>query len=411
MGRLSVPKRGSGSLIILMINMFIAMVGMGLIIPIMPKYVTEFGVTGQAMGYLVAAFGLTQFLFSPIAGELSDKYGRKLLIVSGMVIFTISQLLFGVATELWMLYLSRLLGGMSAALMTPPMMAYVADITTEEKRGKGLGLLMASMTLGVVIGPGIGGFLADYGIRVPFYCAAALAGISAIVSILFLPESLSADERARARNSMQKRENLLRQLVASTKAPYFMLLVLVFALSFGLQNFEAIFGLYVDVRYGFTPKDISLMITLGALIGVICQAVLIERLLHRFGEKKLLISMFILSAASMVAMLFVSNYFLIFVVSMLFFIATSIVRPAVNTLLSKMAGNEQGFVAGMNNAYMSLGNIIGPSIAGILFDVHIQIPYAFGAVILLISAAMFLMWGKKSSSSSSAQQARHSQSS
>ncbi|WP_018757328.1 MFS transporter [Paenibacillus terrigena] len=408
---MSVPKRGSGSLIILMINMFIAMVGMGLIIPIMPKYVTEFGVTGQAMGYLVAAFGLTQFLFSPIAGELSDKYGRKLLIVSGMVIFTISQLLFGVATELWMLYLSRLLGGMSAALMTPPMMAYVADITTEEKRGKGLGLLMASMTLGVVIGPGIGGFLADYGIRVPFYCAAALAGISAIVSILFLPESLSADERARARNSMQKRENLLRQLVASTKAPYFMLLVLVFALSFGLQNFEAIFGLYVDVRYGFTPKDISLMITLGALIGVICQAVLIERLLHRFGEKKLLISMFILSAASMVAMLFVSNYFLIFVVSMLFFIATSIVRPAVNTLLSKMAGNEQGFVAGMNNAYMSLGNIIGPSIAGILFDVHIQIPYAFGAVILLISAAMFLMWGKKSSSSSSAQQARHSQSS
>jgi len=411
MGRLSVPKRGSGSLIILMFNMFIAMVGIGLIIPILPKYVTEFGVTGQAMGYLVAAFGLTQFLFSPIAGELSDKYGRKLLIVSGMGLFAISELLFGVATELWMLYLSRLLGGMSAALMTPPMMAYVADITTEEKRGKGLGLLMASMTLGVVIGPGIGGFLADYGIRVPFYSAAALAGISTIVSMLFLPESLSAEERARARNSMQKRENLLRQLVASTKAPYFMLLMLVFALSFGLQNFEAIFGLYVDVKHGFTPKDISLMITLGALIGVVCQAVLIERLLHRFGERKLLLSMFILSGASMIAMLFVSNYFLIFFVSMLFFTATSIVRPAVNTLLSKMAGNEQGFVAGMNNAYMSLGNIIGPSIAGILFDIHIQIPYAFGAVILFMSAAMFSLWGKKSSQESSAQQAKHTQTS
>ncbi|MEQ7051883.1 MFS transporter [Paenibacillaceae sp. P-4] len=400
---MSTKKKGSGSLVILMVNMFIAMVGMGLIIPIMPKYVTAFGATGQAMGYLVAAFGLTQFLFSPIAGELSDKYGRKLLIVTGIGLFTVSQLLFGMAEHMWMLYVSRLLGGMSAALMTPPMMAYVADITTEEKRGKGLGMLMASMTLGVVIGPGIGGMLAEYGIRVPFYAAAALAGLSTVVSLLFLPESLSVEERMAARSNTKKKENLLRQMAASAKAPYFMLLVLVFALTFGLQNFEAIFGLYVDVKYGFTPKDISLMITLGAIIGVICQAILIERLLRTFGEKKILLTMFGLSAISMILLLFVSNYFLIFFVTMLFFVATSIVRPAINTLLSKMAGNEQGFVAGMNNAYMSLGNIIGPAIAGILFDVHVQIPYAFGAIVLLASAGMLIGWKRDASYTSAAQ--------
>jgi MFS transporter, DHA1 family, multidrug resistance protein len=400
---LSTKKKGSGSLVILMVNMFIAMVGMGLIIPIMPKYVTAFGATGQAMGYLVAAFGLTQFLFSPIAGELSDKYGRKLLIVTGIGLFTVSQVLFGIAEHMWMLYVSRLLGGMSAALMTPPMMAYVADITTEEKRGKGLGMLMASMTLGVVIGPGIGGMLAEYGIRAPFYAAAALAGLSTVVSLLFLPESLSVEERMAARSNTKKKENLLRQMAASAKAPYFMLLVLVFALTFGLQNFEAIFGLYVDVKYGFTPKDISLMITLGAIIGVICQAVLIERLLRTFGEKKILLTMFGLSAISMILLLFVSNYFLIFFVTMLFFVATSIVRPAINTLLSKMAGNEQGFVAGMNNAYMSLGNIIGPAIAGILFDVHVQIPYAFGAIVLLASAGMLIGWKQDASYTSAAQ--------
>lgn len=400
---MSTKKKGSGSLVILMVNMFIAMVGMGLIIPIMPKYVTAFGATGQAMGYLVAAFGLTQFLFSPIAGELSDKYGRKLLIVTGIGLFTVSQVLFGMAEHMWMLYVSRLLGGMSAALMTPPMMAYVADITTEEKRGKGLGMLMASMTLGVVIGPGIGGMLAEYGIRVPFYAAAALAGLSTVVSLLFLPESLSVEERMAARSNTKKKENLLRQMAASAKAPYFMLLVLVFALTFGLQNFEAIFGLYVDVKYGFTPKDISLMITLGAIIGVICQAVLIERLLRTFGEKKILLTMFGLSAISMILLLFVSNYFLIFFVTMLFFVATSIVRPAINTLLSKMAGNEQGFVAGMNNAYMSLGNIIGPAIAGILFDVHVQIPYAFGAIVLLASAGMLIGWKQDASYTSAAQ--------
>ncbi|EPY11843.1 MULTISPECIES: MFS transporter [Paenibacillus] len=400
---MSTKKQGSGSLVILMVNMFIAMVGMGLIIPIMPKYVTAFGATGQAMGYLVAAFGLTQFLCSPIAGELSDKYGRKLLIVTGIGLFTVSQLLFGMAEHMWMLYVSRLLGGMSAALMTPPMMAYVADITTEEKRGKGLGMLMASMTLGVVIGPGIGGMLAEYGIRVPFYAAAALAGLSTVVSLLFLPESLSVEERMAARSNTKKKENLLRQMAASAKAPYFMLLVLVFALTFGLQNFEAIFGLYVDVKYGFTPKDISLMITLGAIIGVICQAVLIERLLRTFGEKKILLTMFGLSAISMILLLFVSNYFLIFFVTMLFFVATSIVRPAINTLLSKMAGNEQGFVAGMNNAYMSLGNIIGPAIAGILFDIHVQIPYAFGAIVLLASAGMLIGWKQDASYTSAAQ--------
>ncbi|OBY80248.1 multidrug transporter [Paenibacillus sp. KS1] len=386
-----------------MVNMFIAMVGMGLIIPIMPKYVTAFGATGQAMGYLVAAFGLTQFLCSPIAGELSDKYGRKLLIVTGIGLFTVSQLLFGMAEHMWMLYVSRLLGGMSAALMTPPMMAYVADITTEEKRGKGLGMLMASMTLGVVIGPGIGGMLAEYGIRVPFYAAAALAGLSTVVSLLFLPESLSVEERMAARSNTKKKDNLLRQMAASAKAPYFMLLVLVFALTFGLQNFEAIFGLYVDVKYGFTPKDISLMITLGAIIGVICQAVLIERLLRTFGEKKILLTMFGLSAISMILLLFVSNYFLIFFVTMLFFVATSIVRPAINTLLSKMAGNEQGFVAGMNNAYMSLGNIIGPAIAGILFDIHVQIPYAFGAIVLLASAGMLVGWKRDATYSTAAE--------
>lgn len=400
---MSTKKQGSGSLVILMVNMFIAMVGMGLIIPIMPKYVTAFGATGQAMGYLVAAFGLTQFLCSPIAGELSDKYGRKLLIVTGIGLFTVSQLLFGMAEHMWMLYVSRLLGGMSAALMTPPMMAYVADITTEEKRGKGLGMLMASMTLGVVIGPGIGGMLAEYGIRVPFYAAAALAGLSTVVSLLFLPESLSVEERMAARSNTKKKDNLLRQMAASAKAPYFMLLVLVFALTFGLQNFEAIFGLYVDVKYGFTPKDISLMITLGAIIGVICQAVLIERLLRIFGEKKILLTMFGLSAISMILLLFVSNYFLIFFVTMLFFVATSIVRPAINTLLSKMAGNEQGFVAGMNNAYMSLGNIVGPAIAGILFDVHVQIPYAFGAIVLLASAGMLVGWKRDATYSTAAE--------
>ncbi|GED17039.1 MFS transporter [Aneurinibacillus migulanus] len=392
---MSTTKQKNKPLFILMLNMFIGMVGIGLIIPVLPAFLTEFGASGQAMGYLVAAFGLTQFAFSPIVGELSDKYGRKMMIVLGLFTFGVSQWIFGVATEMWMLYASRLLGGAGAACMIPPMLAYVADITTEEKRAKGLGLLGAAMSLGFVIGPGIGGFLAEYGVRFPFYIAAAVAGISTVISLLFLPETLTKELQMKARASEKKRESMITQFILSFKAPYLMLLILIFTLTFGLANFEAIFGLFVDQKYGFTPKDISIIITVGALLGTLIQAVVIDRLVQRFGEEKIVNISFVLSAVSLLLMVLPGNFWSILAITLLFFAATSLLRPAINTLLSKMAGDEQGFVAGMNNAYMSLGNIIGPSIAGILYDVNIHLPYMFGAVILFGSVILSVGWSKR----------------
>lgn len=383
-------KRPTFSLVILMINMLIAMIGIGLIIPIMPRFLEEFGVGGQSMGYLVAAFAFTQFFFSPLGGELSDKYGRKFMIIIGLACFTASQFIFAAGTEMWVLYVSRLLGGMGAAFMIPPMMAYVADITTIEKRAKGMGMLGAAMSLGFVIGPGIGGFLADFGLRVPFYSSAVIACIATITSLLFLPETLSKTEQIKARNTKKKQENVFQQLARSFKAPYFMLLVLVFTLAFGLSNFETVIGLFVDLKFGFTPKDISIIITAGALLGVIIQAAVVDKMIHYFGERKVMIMTFILAAASMILMLFVKGFFIVLIVALMFFTATSLVRPALNTLLSKMAGDEQGYVAGMNNAYMSIGNMIGPAIAGTLFDINMNIPYIFGAMILLASVIMLI---------------------
>ncbi len=381
-------NQSNAPLIILMVNMFIAMLGIGLIIPILPDFMQEFGATGATMGYLISAFGLTQFLCSPIAGEWSDKYGRKKMIVIGLFMFAASQLIFAIADQLWMLYASRLLGGIGAAFLIPSMMAYTADITTEDKRGKGMGMLGAAMSLGFVIGPGIGGFLAAFGLRVPFYVSAVIAAVATIASFFALPETLSREAQMKARNSQEKRENIFRQILASVKAPYFVLLFLVFTLTFGLSNFEAIFGLYVDQKYGYTPADISILITVGALMGVIIQSLCIEWLLRRFGEKRLINLTLLLSSITMVLMLLSGNFWYVLVLTLLFFTFTSVMRPAINTLLSKMAGNEQGFVAGMNNAYMSVGNIIGPGLAGILFDVQINLPYLFGAFILL--ASMFL---------------------
>jgi MFS transporter, DHA1 family, multidrug resistance protein len=379
-------------LILLMINMFIAMVGIGLIIPVLPEFLEEFGVGGQAMGLLVAVFAFTQFIFSPIAGEMSDKYGRKIPIVLGLLGFTLSQLIFAVGTDIWMFYVSRLFGGIGAAFMVPPMMAYVADITTEKERAKGMGLLGACMSLGFVIGPGIGGFLAEIGVRVPFYTSTVIAGIATVLSFFMLPETLSKEDQMQARTMNRQKDSMLHQLKKSFKAPYFILLVLVFTMTFGLSNFEAIFGLYVNEKFGFTPKDISIIITIGALIGVIIQSVFVDLMLTRFGEKKVMYWTFLISAISMLIILMAGTFWSILAVTLIFFTATSLLRPALNTLLSKMAGKEQGFVAGMNNMYMSIGNMVGPILAGILFDVNTNFPYVFGAVILFISFCMLLTW-------------------
>ncbi|MVO98116.1 MFS transporter [Paenibacillus lutrae] len=389
-------KDRSSPLVILMINMFIAMLGIGLVIPVLPDFLREFNAGGKTAGYLIAAFGLTQFVFSPIAGEWSDKYGRKKMIVAGLLLFSISNLLFATASQIWLLYVSRLIGGISAAAMIPSMMAYIADVTTEEKRGKGMGLLGAAMSLGFVIGPGIGGFLADLGLRAPFYVSTAVGTLALIGSALLLPESLSRAQLKENQNKVVVKENIFAQMARSFSAPYFILLLLVFAMTFGLANFEAVFSLYVDKKYAYSIRDISILITFGALVGAIIQGLLINKLITKFGEKKLINVTLLLSALSLVIMLFSGNFWYVLIITMLFFTLTSIMRPAINTLISKMAGNEQGFVAGMNNAYMSLGNIFGPAIAGILFDEHVDLPYLFGALVLLISFGVSAAWTRRS---------------
>jgi MFS transporter, DHA1 family, multidrug resistance protein len=387
-------------LLILMVNTFIALVGVGFAIPVLPKFILEIGASGKDMGYLVAATGLTQFLFSPLGGKLSDQYGRKKITIIGLAIIMVSQFIFSVGTDLWLLYLSRFIGGIGVGLLIPATMAYVADVTTIENRGKGMGLLGASISLGFVIGPGIGGFLAEFGIRVPFYASALAAAIAMIVSLLFLPESLSKAQQHVFRKSSSEQHGMIHDIKKSFKVSYFVLLLLIFTMTFGLANFETIFGIYVSEKYTYTPKDISIIMTIAALIGVIIQGLLVDKLLQRFDEIRVINICFFLSAVIIVLILISGNFLFMLIMNILFILFTSILRPAINTLLSKMAGSEQGFAAGMNNAYSSLGNIIGPSLAGVLFDVSYNIPFLFGAIILLGSIVMCWAWNKKASRNS-----------
>ncbi len=376
------------ALYILMFNMFIAMAGIGLIIPIMPQFLGTFGVAGSALGLLIAIFSLAQFLFSPFSGNLSDKYGRKRIIIFGLIVYGLSQLGFSLSTELWMLYVARFFSGLGAAFIIPPTMAFVADITSLENRGRGMGLLGASMSLGFMVGPGIGGFLSKISLYFPFYFAASAAILAAVVSLFFLPNPKPVLQGA-ATN-----ENLFQQMKRSTQTSYFIMLIVMFVFSFGLANFQATISLYVDKRYNYTPSQIAAIITVGGFVGVIIQTFVIDRLFKRFGEMRVILINLVIAAFAMFGILFVNTFFTILLVATIFSTATSLLRPAVNTLVSKLAGKEQGYAAGMMNAYMSLGNMIGPATAGYIFDINMKSPYVVGTIILLLCFSLALHWSR-----------------
>lgn len=381
------------ALYILMFNMFITMSGVGLIIPIMPEYLGTFGVAGQALGFLIAVFSLAQFIFSPIAGDLSDKHGRKNLIIIGMLIFGVTQIAFGLAPSLWMLFVIRFFSGIGAAFIVPPIMAFVADITAIEDRGRGMGLLGASMSLGFVIGPAIGGFLSNISLQAPFYFATAAALVAATISYFVLPNP--TPQQGSGEEAKLKQDNLFQQLKRSTQTPYFVMLIVMFVFSFGLANFQSTISLYVDHKYGYTPSQIAILITVGGFVGVIAQTFIINPLFNKFGEMRVIHVNLVISALAMIGILFVDTFATILLVSMVFFTATSLLRPAVNTVVSKLADAEQGFAAGMMTAYMSLGNMIGPALAGILFDIDMRYPYVIGMVILLICFTIALIWSNR----------------
>lgn len=393
---MSLLLRNRGAMLLVMLNIFLAFTGIGLVVPIMPTYMNELGITGSTVGLLVAAFSLAQLLASPFAGRLSDRIGRKKVIVAGLIVFAISELIFGLANVSWILFVSRMLGGIGAALIMPAVMAYVADTTTFEERAKGMGLVNAAITTGFIIGPGIGGYLAELGMRVPFFCAAIAAGIAAIITILILPESLSEEKRKEAKAANLNQESLMTQLTRSYREPYFFGLIIVFVMAFGLANFETVFGLFVDHKFAFTPKDIAFVITFGSIAGAVVQVSAFGWILNKFGENKVISTCLITASLFILLTLFASGFWAIIVVTFIIFLAMDILRPAVSTQLSKMADEaQQGFVAGMNSAYTSLGNIAGPIVAGYLFDLNINYPYAAAALVLCVCFMLSLSSAKR----------------
>lgn len=381
-------------IIILMINMFIAVGSFGIIIPILPAYLQSINQGGTAAGLMIAIFAGAQLIFSPIAGKWSDQYGRRKMIIYGLAGLTLSMFIFYAVNSIWLLYASRVIGGVGAALLIPAIFAYVADITTMGQRAKGNSLVSAAMSLGIVTGPGLGGFLADFGLKIPFLVSALVSLVAVLFSMMLL-ENSETEEATAARAAIQDNESMVSKLARSVKMPYFIPLVITLVMSFGLMAYESVLGLFLDKQYGATPQQIALMVTATGIVSVIVQLFLVDRIVRTFGEVAVLNIFIGVAALGFLLSLFTRSYSLFFVISLIIFLATSILRPVLNTLISKMAGNEQGFAMGMNNAYMSIGNVLGPTLAGVLFDVQIMYPFVLGFVLLLVTLGITIVWQKR----------------
>lgn len=294
---------------LLLANLFIAFLGIGLVIPVLPTLMNELSITGTTIGYLTAAFALAQLIVSPFAGRAADRFGRKIMIVIGLFIFGLSEFLFGMGKEIEVLFFSRILGGISAAFIMPAVTAFIADITTTETRPKALGYMSAAISTGFIIGPGIGGFLAEFGTRIPFFFAGGLGTLAAVLSMILLTEPERDEENKEGDGESKSGFRLVME------PKYLLAFILIFIASFGLAAFESFFSLFVDHKFGFKPADIAIVITGGAVFGAVSQIWLFDRLTRIWGEIKLIRYSLLLSGLLVFLMTVVHSYFGILLVT------------------------------------------------------------------------------------------------
>lgn len=386
-------KTSRNPMLILFTTLFIAMVGFGVIMPILPFYAASLGASALQLGLLFASYSIIQFFFAPIWGSVSDRIGRKPVILLGLLGFGISFILFGFATQLWMLFAARLLGGMLSAAMQPTVMAYVVDTTESETRGSGLAMMGAAMGMGMVFGPVIGGFLGERSPSLPFFFAGTLALVVLLFALVLLPESRPAAARGHAQT--QRRGNSLRDLLGELRGPFGFLLVIAFVAMFATANLEATFALYSQQHLGFGEGQMGLIFTVMGLSMALTQALFVGRFISRWGEQRVMQIGLLSSAIGFTLILFTFNLASVLVVMALLGFGSAALNPSVNSLASKLAPPErQGRTMGVIGSYNSLGRIFGPVVGGLLFDMlGFRWPYIVGAAlfigIYLLSFSLF----------------------
>ncbi|HEX8370039.1 MAG TPA: MFS transporter [Pyrinomonadaceae bacterium] len=358
-------------LIIIFVTVFIDLLGFGIVIPALPYYVESeaFKATPFDIGLLFASYSLMQFIFSPILGSLSDKYGRRPILFFSLLGSALGYLFIGYAFALWMVFAGRIIAGITGGNLSTAQ-AYIADVTTRENRAKGMGLFGATFGLGFIFGPAIGGILSRYGIQVPFLFAAVLSFVNAILLYFILPETIQKG----VFGETEKRKNRLAELFESLRDARFGTLAAIYfflVTAFSIMTYA--FVLYTIFRFGYSAEQNGYIFAFIGALAVIFQGGFFNRLVNKFGENSLTVVGCLMMTAAFFAIPYIAPDYgglsgLLAVVAVMA-IGNALAAPALSSLASKISSEkEQGKALGVMQSGASLARAIGPAVGGILLN-------------------------------------------
>lgn len=345
------------------LTVFLDLVGFGMVIPLLTYFALQFEATPAEVGWLMACYSLAQFVFTPMWGALSDRIGRRPVMLVSIAATAVGLAAFASSTSLWMLFLFRTLHGVATANIATAQAA-VADMTTPENRARGMGMIGAAFGVGFTVGPFLGGELSRFGIAVPFWVAAGLSAVNFVMTYVMLPETRKeGSEAARRPPSATAMFTVLRHPVVGLCVG----LTFVNTVAFALM--ESAFTLFADHRWHLSAMEVGRMFGISGLLTAVVQGGMIGRLVKRFGERRLVPAGVLMLAVGLGLLPMAPPFGAMVGVFALISIGQSISTPSLNALISKgTAADEQGFVLGTNQSLSALGRVIGPSISGVIFQ-------------------------------------------
>ena len=374
---MSPRQPGPHALIFVAITVLIDIIGFGMILPVLPRLLVE--LTGKPVneaavqgGWLAFVYAAAQFVCAPILGNLSDRFGRRPVLLFAIGALGVDYIVMGFAPTLSWLFVGRLIAGMAGASFTPAY-AYVADISAPEKRAQSFGLISACFGIGFILGPALGGLLGGLGPRAPFFAAAVLSLINFVYGVLVLPESLPPERR---RAFDWKRANPLGMLLQMRRHPVVLsLLGALFLWMLGHQVMPSTWGFYTKFRYGWSEAMIGVSLAVAGIMMALSQAVLMRRMVPKLGERRSALLGIIIASAGYLGYAFSTEGWMT-LAWMLTWLMGGLVMPATNALMSHRVEREaQGELQGAVASLFSLSSIVGPPLMTFLFS-HFSAPSA-----------------------------------
>ena len=369
-------------LVIIFVTVFIDLIGFGIIIPLLPFYAEHFGASALMVGLLSTSFSLMQFLFAPFWGRLSDRIGRRPVILIGLLGSAFSYALFALASSLPMLFVARSLAGVAGANIATAQ-AFIADITTPENRARGMGMVGAAFGLGFVFGPAIGGFLSRWGYAAPAWFAAALSLANFVAAVAVLPESRPSHARRDTRQG--GRLAVFRRALARPRMPLVLLVFFLVITSF--SSFESMFALYSERRFGFTTVSIGYMFAWVGIVLATVQGGLVGLVVPRIGETRVVRIALLLIAAGLFAVPVSPSVPVLAGSVGLLALGLGLNSPSMLSAISQLADpRDQGSTLGLSQSLGSLARIVGPMWGGWVFDSFgMRVPFFSACAMMLLA--------------------------